>query len=98
MAPDKQDETAAADADAPAEDTDGIDKPLPGESPEEFEKRQSDPKTVEARNRREKGDAKGDAKGKAPALVPERYLDPLRSGVTTTLQPGSGNTFDVDIK
>ncbi|MDB5310472.1 MAG: hypothetical protein JWO38_4674 [Gemmataceae bacterium] len=47
-----------------------------------------------------KADPKKKAKPSEPPVkspIPERYLDPLKSGVTTTLKPGD-NTLNADIK
>lgn len=70
------------------------DKPKEGESPEAFEKRMKDPKEHFKRIQAEQRAAKA---SKAATLIPNRYIDPLKSGVTTTLNPGP-NTFDFDIK
>jgi hypothetical protein len=77
----------AGDAD-PDKAAAGSDKPAPGESPEDAQRRVSDPRVAAAAARR----------AAVSAAVPAKYLDPLRSGVTVTLNPGPDNTFDYDIR
>lgn len=71
------------------------DRPKEGESEEEFEKRRNDPKEVFKRIMANERSAKAKA---ATSLIPVKYRDPFKSGITTTLKPGSDNTFNFDIK
>ncbi|WP_193376994.1 hypothetical protein [Frigoriglobus tundricola] len=69
--------------------------PKGSESPEEQNK-PLDPKQ-KMQELRAAAKSKGAKSAAQASPVPEKYRDPLKSGVTTTLTPGS-NTFDFDIK
>jgi hypothetical protein len=48
---------------------------------------------------RDKARLRAETEGRAvKAPFPDRFLDPLKSGLTTTVEPGKANTYNPDIK
>ena len=56
----------------------------------------ADPKALHAREKAHIGSLRGGTSPHAP--FPERFLDPLKSGLSTTVNAGEKSTFNVDIK